>query len=396
MSTHRKYWRPLALALALGGLAVIVQLGSGQSAAGNAIDKMVRVTVPSGVALSIVSTDLSETQISTVGGAMVIDLRCNLILRNEGAKPIRGVTFAVLAQRMTAGGKASVAIPSLNVGKSESFPVRIDLRLLRPLPAPPSPVVEVSLDGVLLADLSFAGPDKFDSRRKMTVLELEARRDREFFLKALRAGGEDALREAIVGSVARQRQRPTLEARLAGNSGRAMGAAARAAQQGNVALAFAEIPDSPLELVGGWGAATGDMADSPRITVRNRSSRSIRYFELGWLIDSSSGTRYAAGAVPAPSGLRGLVPGGEAVTNRERSFRFVPLSPAGAGFSIDGMAGFVSQVQFADGSIWIPSREDLEQASLLGTLPVSAEEQRLTNLYQSKGLKNLVAELSSY
>jgi hypothetical protein len=175
-----------------------------------------------------------------------------------------------------------------------------------------------------------------------------------------------------------------------------MGSAARASQQQNVALAFANIPDSPLALVGGRGAATGDIADSPRITVKNRSSRAIRYFELGWLIDSSSGTRYAAGAVPAPAGLRSLAPGAEAVTNRDRSFRFVPLSPADAAFSIDGMAGFVSHVQFTDGSIWIPTREDLEQAALLDALPVSAEEQRLTNLYQSKGLKNLVAELSSY
>lgn len=395
MSTYRKYWRPVALALALSGLLAVVRLG-GQSAAGRAVDDMVKVTVPRGVSLAIVSTDLSETQISTVGGAMVIDLRCNLILRNEGDKPIRGVTFAVLAQQMTAGGKASVAVPSLNVGKSESFPVRIDLRLLRPLPAPPSPVVEVSLDGVLLADLSFAGPDKLDSRRKMTVLELEARRDRRHFLEALKRGGEEALRETVIGSIARQRQRPTLEARLAGNTGRVMSSAARAAQQGNIALAFARIPDSPLEFVGGQGAANGDIADSPRITVKNRSSRPIRYFELGWLIDSSSGTRYAAGAVPAPPGLRTLAPGGEAVTNRDRSFRFVPLSPSDAGFAINGMAGFVSQVQFADGSIWIPSREDLEQASLLGALPVSAEEQRLTGLYQSKGLRNLMAELSSY
>lgn len=384
------------MALALCGLAVAVQLGSGQPAAGSAIDKMVKVTVPSGVALSIVSTDLSETQISTVGGAMVIDLRCNLILRNEGAKPIRGVTFAVMAQQMTAGGKASVAVPSLNVGSAENFPVRIDLRLLRPLPAPPSPVVEVSLDGVLLADLSFAGPDKLDSRRKMTVLELEARRDRRHFLQALKRGGEDALRETIMASIAHQRQRPTLEARLAGNSGRAMGSAARASQQENLALAFANIPDSPLAFVGGRGAASGDIADSPRITVKNRSSRAIRYFELGWLIDSSSGTRYAAGAVPAPSGLRTLAPGAEAVTSRDRSFRFVPLSPSGAAFSINGMAGFVSHVQFADGSIWIPTRDDLEHANLLEALPVSAEEQRLTNLYQSKGLRNLVAELSSY
>jgi hypothetical protein len=58
------------------------------------------------------------------------------------------------------------------------------------------------------------------------------------------------------------------------------------------------------------------------------------------------------------------------------------------------MSGFVSQVQFADGKIWIPSRKDL--GSLLNILPPSPEEQRLTELYRTKGLQALVAELGKF
>ena len=45
--------------------------------------------------------------------------------------------------------------------------VRGDLHLLRPIGAGASPLVEVSLDGVLFDDLNFYGPDKLHSRRTL-------------------------------------------------------------------------------------------------------------------------------------------------------------------------------------------------------------------------------------
>jgi len=56
----------------------------------------------------------------------------------------------------------------------------------------------------------------------------------------------------------------------------------------------------------------------------------------------------------------------------------------------------VSRVQFADGRLWIPSRADLERASLVKVLPASAEEQRLEDLYLKRGLDALVQELKKY
>ncbi len=43
----------------------------------------------------------------------------------------------------------------------------------------------MKLDGILFDDLSFYGPDNLHSRRTMTVWELEARRDRQYFRKLL-------------------------------------------------------------------------------------------------------------------------------------------------------------------------------------------------------------------
>ena len=51
---------------------------------------------------------------------------------------------------------------------------------------------------------------------------------------------------------------------------------------------------------------------------------------------------------------------------------------------------------YADGKLWVPSRQDLESASLLAVLPPSAEEQRLNNIYLNQGLNALIEELRKF
>ncbi|MEN6604823.1 MAG: hypothetical protein ABFD86_20610, partial [Bryobacteraceae bacterium] len=131
----------------------------------------VKVNFPSDSPLSLVSADWGETRATARGGALVLDLHTSLSLKNSGARRIRSVTLLVLAQEVTPGGKASVAVPSLNVASGETFPVRVDLRLLRPLTPNTGPLVEVKLDGILFDDLSFFGPDRLNSRRTMTAWE---------------------------------------------------------------------------------------------------------------------------------------------------------------------------------------------------------------------------------
>ncbi len=348
-----------------------------------------------GAPVSIVSADLGDSRVQPRGGAMILDLHATLTLQNNSSQNIRGITLVVLAQEMTPGGKGSVAVPSLNVPPGASFPVRINLRLLRPLPAPAGPLVEVSLDGLLFADFSFFGPNRLESRRTMTVWEMEARRDREHLKTVLEKQGPAALQREMLASLSRQAARPHLDVQVERASGsRAISAAVSALTGRNLNFAFLRIPDSPLDLLSGAAQVNGAEAASLRVEVANRSNRDVRYFEVGWIVKDAAGEQFLAGSLPSsPAGLD-LRPGGSAVALQDRAYRFSrgPESlPA-----IIGLTGFVSQVEFSDGAIWIPSRKALTEQSLLGVIPVSAEEQRLSQLYRTKGLQALVEELRKF
>ena len=229
---------------------------------------------------------------------MVIDLHTSLTLRNSGPRRVRGVTLLVTAQEVTAGGKASVSVPSLNVGPGETFPVRIDLRLLRPL-FPAGPLVAVSLDGVLFDDLSFYGPNRLNSRRSMTVWEMEARRDRRHFKSVLAAQGEEGLRKTLLESMARQADRPRVDVQVA-RGGRATNARGGAARPVRVPAHAGCADRAP----GRHGADRGQRG--PRAEPRGAQPlrRPVRYFELGWIIRDCRGPRvpggFGAGFRPRP------------------------------------------------------------------------------------------------
>ena len=151
-------------------------------------ESAVEVSMDARVPLAIASKDASETEFHLRGGLMVVDLRCRLSVENTGPRHVRAVTFGVVAGPVTAGGKASVSLPSLNVAPGDTFPVNLNLRLIRPMPVPAREFVQVSVDGVLLSDFTFFGPDQLDSSRKMTFWEKEADRDRRYFKAGARVG----------------------------------------------------------------------------------------------------------------------------------------------------------------------------------------------------------------
>ncbi|MCX6625529.1 MAG: hypothetical protein NTY38_31605, partial [Acidobacteria bacterium] len=146
-----------------------------------------RISFSKDAPVAVVTANWGDSKTSARGGAIVLDLHTSLVLKNTGGQRIRGITLLVTAQEVAPGGKASVAVPSLDVAPGETFPVRVDLRLLRPLAAGAGPLVEIGLDGVLFESLAFYGPDKVNSRRSLTAWELEARRDRQHFRSILAA-----------------------------------------------------------------------------------------------------------------------------------------------------------------------------------------------------------------
>ncbi len=324
---------------------------------------------------------------------MMIDLHMGLSLRNASQRRVAGITLLVTAQEVAPGGKGSVTIPSLSVGPGEAFPVRIDLGLMRPAQlASAGPLVQVSLDGVLFHDLSFYGPNRLDSQRSLTAWEMEAQRDRQHFKQVVATFGPDGLQREMLQSLARQADRPRVN--VAVSRGRAVSAAGVAAGERLAQFAFLQFPDSPVEPIEGWAQIAGNEARSPRVDVRNRSAKPVRYVELGWVVRDRTGKQYMAASLPASGPELYLPPGRTARVLQDTSLRF--SQKAGEPLAIDGMTGFVSQVEFADGKVWVPNRQNLINAHLLQVLAPSPEEQRLTELYRKKGLAALVEELKKF
>ncbi len=348
----------------------------------------IAVEVAEEIPLQVAATDFEDTEFESRGGALVIDLAGSITFRHDGLEAVRALTLAVDAHEGKLGGRAAVAVPSLHAMQGELFEVRLSVRLLRPLPRPPGPAVRIAVDGVLFDSLAAVGPDRLDSVRKMTVRELEARRDRRYFLSRLDTGGRAALVEAMQASLRRQAERPRLEVHLAGDG------PATAPGRGDtreLQLALVQDPHAPLVLERGSALVHGAVSDSPRIVLRNRSPHLVGHFEIGWLVRDGQGVLYSAGTAPGdpPPALR---PGARFATRAEQRFSLRPVGLGGAA-ELAGMAAFLRSVQLGDGSVWIPSRSALDGLGLLDAVPVSAEEQRLTRLYRERGPDVVSAEL---
>ncbi len=355
-------------------------------------NSVVKINLPQDSPLTLISTSSGESHVSQRGSAVVLDLDVALTLHNSSANRVRGVTLLVAAQEVTPGGKASVSVPSLDVAPNQNFPVRINLRLLRPAQMGGGPLVQVNLDGVLFQDYSFYGPNRLDSRRTMTAWEMQAQRDRKYFKSILAAHGMEGLKQAMLESLNRQAERPRLDVQV--SRGRAV---TSAAVERNVNFAFLRFPGEPVEPLAGWAEIAGNEARNPRIDVRNLSAQQVRSVEIDWIVSDRQGKQYMAGSVPASGPAFNLKAGSTSRVLQDTALRLSRLAnEGGAPLSIAGMTGFVGQVEFADGKVWIPNRESLANAQLLGILEPSPEEQRLMDLYRKKGPKALADELGKF
>jgi hypothetical protein len=340
------------------------------------------IDVPKDGPVGLVSVDWSGSRATPRGSAYLVDVHASLALRNSGQKHIRGVTLEVLAQEVTPGGKGAVKVPSLDVAPGDVFSMRIDETLLRPLGAGENgPMVEVRLDGVLFDDLTFYGPDKLNSQREMTVWEMEARRDRKYFNTLLETGGRDGLQKEMLASLTRQADAPRPGVQVV------RGRATNADPEHEVQFAFLHVPEAPVEPGFGVARVTANEAFAPRFEVRNLSKRPIRYLEIGWIVKDRSGNEFLAATLPADVNL---APGQGARVFPDAEIRFPDR------LVIQSMSGFVSTVEYGDGSYWIPSRVAMDDPQLRNLAAPSPEEQRLSQIYRKKGLDALIQELNKF
>jgi hypothetical protein len=368
----------------------------------------VKIDLPADSPVTLISTSMGQSKVSPRGGALVLDLHMSLTLRNSGVRRVRSVTLLITSQEYAPGGKGSVARPSIDVPVGQNFTVPIDIRLVRPVQQASGPLVHVQLDGVLFDDLSFYGPNKLNSQRAMTFWEVEAQRDRAYYKQVLQAHGEEGLRKEVLSSLAKAGDHPQLDVALS-RSARTVGSEAAAASSGtgqatdHLRFAFLRMENAPVLAVQGQADISGNEVRSPWIEVQNLSKKPVRYVEIGWQVKDKEGNEYLVGSVPG-SGVTALNTSGagsDAVISAGQRGRLEPdatlrFSRAGRPIGIESMTGFVSQVEFADGKVWVPTRKDLDSSPLLRAMPPSTEEQRLLDVYSRQGLAALVAELAKY
>jgi hypothetical protein len=316
-----------------------------------------------------------------------------LRLENRASQAIHGITLLFVTQDFAPGGKASITLPGLRMAPGQTFPAKVDLRLLQPIAAGGQPRVSVRLDGVLFADLSFRGENALNSRRLLSALELEIQQDRRHVRELLRAGGRDALASEMREILARREQSPRVDLQWA-RGGRTTSLPASEP----VRFAFLHVPDSPLRPMEGTIRIAANEAVEPSIRVQNRSGREIRYAEIGWIIRDLEGREFYAGTLPASPKDFELKPSGETLVKQDGVLRFSERRNVNGRMQdvpvrLGEMVGYVSQVQFADGSIWMPNRYQASTPSAIRSLRLSPEQQRLASLYAREGLDAVVKDL---
>lgn len=380
--------RPLA-ALAVVALCAVSAL-SGED--GSEAARYLKPEFPAASPLRLVNTDWGRSRVIQRGSAATAELHLVLHLRNTSSQPIHGITLLFVTQDLVPGGKASISLPGLRVAPGETFPAKVDLRLLQPIAAGGEPRVAIRLDGVLFADLSFAGDNTLNSRRLLSALELEIQQDRRHARELLRTGGKDALAREMRDILARREQTPRVDMRWA-RGGRTALPASEA-----VRFAFLNMPDSPLRPLDASVRIAANEAIEPTIRVRNLSGREIRYAEIGWIIRDLEGREFYAGTLPASDGDIALAPSGETVVRQQGVLRFTERRNVHGLLEempvrLGEMLGYVSQVQFADGGIWLPDRYRASTPPAIQRLHLSPEQQRLSILYAREGVDAVVKDL---
>ncbi len=345
------------------------------------------VEFPRDSPVGVVSFSLGDSTASVRGISLALGLHTSLTLRNSSNKRLRGLTLLVEAQDLTPSGRASVTVPSLDVPPGEVFPVRVDLELLRPFNTTPTggALVQVSLDCVLFEDFTSYGPDKIHSRRNLMVYEIEARRDRDYFRRLIETGQLARLQQELNFGLPDVRP-PELGFELLTDV-RDVAAPGRA-----VPVSVVPFPDSPAAVMNGAARIYGNEVVVPQLDLRNRTKKTLETIEIGWIFRENNGRGYIAGSLPTKVQIG---PVAQTTISHPAVLRFSHAS--GRPMLVDGLSAFVSNVQFSDGGMWIPSRTDIANANLDPALKHamvnSPEQQRLVQIYRRKGIEALAAEL---
>ncbi len=369
-------------------LVAAVLAASTQSRADDRSGRYLDVDFPRDSPVLMVSFDLGPTTTRVHNMSIALDLHASLVLRNTGTRQLSGLTLRVEAQDLTPSGKGSVTVPSLEVRPGEVFPVRIDMELMRPFSAPKGngAMVQVSLDCALFSDLTAYGPDRLGSRRALMVYELEARRERQYFAKLLQTNRLADIREELNFGLPDLGPESLDVEMLRQPSTRGAGEQA-------LAVRTVSFPSSPVQPLGGAARVAGSEVRGPQIEIRNSSQKIVRGIDMGWIVRDERGKDFMAGSTPSTVELAPVQ------TQKVTQTGALKFSHArGQPMLIEALLAFVNDVEFNDGSLWIPSRRDIEVATadpvLRRALAASPEQQRLAEVFRRRGISGVADELN--
>ena len=215
----------------------------------------------------------------------------------------------------------------------------------------------------------------------MTVWELEARRDRKYFKTLLETAGREGLQKEVLSNIDRQRDRPSAGVQMVRSR------STNTDPERELQFAFLHMPDSPVDPTSGTARIAGNEARAPHINIQNHSNRGVTHLEMGWIVKDQQGREFLAASMPSDVNL---APGKSSQVTQETALRFSERT------KIDSMTGFISSVEYSDGSYWIPTRGELSDPKLRAVIAPSPEEQRLLQIYRKKGLNGLVEELKKF
>lgn len=353
----------------------------------NSVGRWITFDFPRDSPVLPVSFSMGSSTAKLRGASVMLDIHAAVVLRNVSGKALSGITMRVEAQDLQTG-RGSVTVPSLVAQAGETFPVRIDMEIQRPIAAGRAAtvsLVQVSLDCALFSDLTAYGPDLLHSRHSLLLYELEARQEREYLTVLLHTQQWAKLRDELNFGLP-ESSPPRLGLEFVHNPLTAV------VREQALAVSPVSFNGAPVQPIGGGAQVSGNEVRAPYVEVRRISSRSVRSLELGWIVRDDRGRDFVAGSIPVALSSEPIQ---TVKITGAAALRF--SNGGGEPMVIGALRAFVSDVEFTDGKLWIPSRHDIDGATsdpiLRQALANSPEQQRLAKIYRLRGITGLAEEL---
>jgi hypothetical protein len=152
---------------------------------------------------------------------------------------------------------------------------------------------------------------------------------------------------------------------------------------------------APVEVVGGGALTTETALIGPHVLVKNNSTKRIRSLDIAFVLRDERGHEARIATLPAQLALDV----GQTRVLQQRAT--VLLSRAkGQPVLVRSLGAFVADAEFDGGSMWIPSREDIDHATdslvLRRALADCPETERMAGIFRRAGISGVESELKAY